>query len=215
HVNVVDIAISAYLIKKCSILFAILSYQSTVHFRCCYLVDLKFFNYIFVFVSVFATILLTTKIIENEQSIDKKEWQTKLSTFLLNKPKWQYQQHSHAFLLPLVNHLLLVDWKTPDDGLINGEVKKAKHITQDFKILKDNDIQIGYSMVKVEPFDRNKSRPKSHFRQCKNCYKLNHITCECPKKRKACKYCGLANHEGAECRNKNNPSKYNVWATSK
>ncbi|ETO36219.1 hypothetical protein RFI_00843, partial [Reticulomyxa filosa] len=31
-----------------------------------------------------------------------------------------------------------------------------------------NDIQIGYSMVKVEPFDRNKSRPKSHFKQCRN-----------------------------------------------
>ncbi|ETO36932.1 hypothetical protein RFI_00130, partial [Reticulomyxa filosa] len=50
--------------------------------------------------------------------------------------------------------------------------------------------------------------PKSHFRQCRSCYKLNHIACECPKKRKACKFCGLANHEAAKCRDKNNPSKH-------
>ncbi|ETO04740.1 hypothetical protein RFI_32656 [Reticulomyxa filosa] len=67
-------------------------------------------------------------------------------------------------------------------------VKLMLSKTEDvIKILKDNDIQIGYSVVKVGPFDRNKSRPKSHFRQCRNCYKLNHIARECPKKRKACK----------------------------
>ncbi|ETN98347.1 hypothetical protein RFI_39163, partial [Reticulomyxa filosa] len=54
-------------------------------------------------------------------------------------------------------------------------------------ILKDNDIKIGYSMVKVEPFDKGKSRQKSHFKQCKKCYRLNHIVRECPKKSKVCK----------------------------
>ncbi|ETO11780.1 hypothetical protein RFI_25596 [Reticulomyxa filosa] len=36
------------------------------------------------------------------------------------------------------------------------------------KISKDNDIQIVYSMVKVEPFDKSKSRPKSHFSNAGN-----------------------------------------------
>ncbi|ETN99183.1 hypothetical protein RFI_38298, partial [Reticulomyxa filosa] len=75
------------------------------------------------------------------------------------------------------------------------------------KILKDNDIQIGYSMVKVEPFDKDKSRPKSHFKKCRKCYRLNHIVLECPRKRKVSKYCGLANREAAKYRHKNNPSK--------
>ncbi|ETO32985.1 hypothetical protein RFI_04122 [Reticulomyxa filosa] len=52
------------------------------------------------------------------------------------------------------------------------------------KILKDNDIQIGYSMTKVEPFDKGKSRQKSHFKKCKKCYRLKNIARECPKKRK-------------------------------
>ncbi|ETN98959.1 hypothetical protein RFI_38528, partial [Reticulomyxa filosa] len=55
------------------------------------------------------------------------------------------------------------------------------------------------------PFDKNKSRPKSHFKQCRNCYRLNHIARECPKK-----YCGLVNHEAAKCRNKNDPRNTNV-----
>ncbi|ETO15980.1 hypothetical protein RFI_21381 [Reticulomyxa filosa] len=66
------------------------------------------------------------------------------------------------------------------------------------KILKDNDIQIGYLMIKIESFDKNKSRPKSHFKQCRKCYRLNHIDREYLKKRKVCKYCGLANHEAAK-----------------
>ncbi|ETO03112.1 hypothetical protein RFI_34298 [Reticulomyxa filosa] len=39
-------------------------------------------------------------------------------------------------------------------------------------------------MVKVELFDKSKSRPKSHFKQCKKCYRLNHIVRKCPKKHK-------------------------------
>ncbi|ETO12240.1 hypothetical protein RFI_25136 [Reticulomyxa filosa] len=52
------------------------------------------------------------------------------------------------------------------------------------KILKDNDVQIVYSMAKVEPFDKGKSRLKSHFKQCRKFYILNHIVRECTKKRK-------------------------------
>ncbi|ETN98430.1 hypothetical protein RFI_39070, partial [Reticulomyxa filosa] len=55
---------------------------------------------------------------------------------------------------------------------IIGRLSKTKDVV---KILKDNDIQIGYSMVKVEPFDKGKSRQKSHFKQCRKCYRLNHI----------------------------------------
>ncbi|ETO08904.1 hypothetical protein RFI_28483 [Reticulomyxa filosa] len=78
-------------------------------------------------------------------------------------------------------------------------VKVMLSKTEDvIKILKD--IQ--------KPFDKNKSRPKSHFKQCRNCYRLNHIARECTKKHKVCKYCGLANHETAKCRNKNDPSKH-------
>ncbi|ETN97228.1 hypothetical protein RFI_40303, partial [Reticulomyxa filosa] len=88
-------------------------------------------------------------------------------------------------------------------------VKVLLSKTEDIiKILKDNDIQIGYSVVKVEPFDKGKSRPKYHFKQCRKCYRLNYIASECPRKRKLCKYCGLANHEAAKCRHKNNPSKH-------
>jgi hypothetical protein len=50
------------------------------------------------------------------------------------------------------------------------------------KILEATDIQIGYSTVKVEMFDKYKSRPISHFKQCKKCFKLNHIAKECPSK---------------------------------
>ncbi|ETO07361.1 hypothetical protein RFI_30031, partial [Reticulomyxa filosa] len=31
------------------------------------------------------------------------------------------------------------------------------------------------TIVKVELFDKGKSRPKSHFKQCRKCYRLNHI----------------------------------------
>ncbi|ETO05866.1 hypothetical protein RFI_31530 [Reticulomyxa filosa] len=34
-------------------------------------------------------------------------------------------------------------------------------------------------MVKVEPFDKGKSRPKVHFKQCRKCHRLNYITREC------------------------------------
>ncbi|ETN99054.1 hypothetical protein RFI_38431 [Reticulomyxa filosa] len=60
-------------------------------------------------------------------------------------------------------------------------------------------------IVKVLLSKKGKSRPKSHFKQCRKCYILNR---ECPRKRKVCKYCGLANHEVAKCRHKNNPSKH-------
>ncbi|ETO01719.1 hypothetical protein RFI_35720, partial [Reticulomyxa filosa] len=58
------------------------------------------------------------------------------------------------------------------------------------------------------PFDKSKLRPKSHFKQCRKCYRLNHIVRECPKKHKVCKYCRLANHEAAKYRYKNDPSKH-------
>ncbi|ETO35829.1 hypothetical protein RFI_01226, partial [Reticulomyxa filosa] len=44
-------------------------------------------------------------------------------------------------------------------------------------------------------FDKNKLRSKTHFKQCRDCYRLNYIDSECPKKRKVCKYRRLANHE--------------------
>jgi hypothetical protein len=75
------------------------------------------------------------------------------------------------------------------------------------KILKDENIYIGYSKVEPEIFDRYKSRPKFHFKQCKNCYKLNHTAKECPKKVKSCKYCGLTNHSAIQCFHRNNPKR--------
>ncbi|ETO08915.1 cellular nucleic acid-binding protein [Reticulomyxa filosa] len=76
------------------------------------------------------------------------------------------------------------------------------------KILQDKEIQIGYAIAQAVIYDKNKSRPKHHFKQCRNCFKLNHIAKECPQKRKTCKYCGLKNHETSKCRHKNDPSRY-------
>lgn len=76
------------------------------------------------------------------------------------------------------------------------------------KILEATDIQIGYSTVKVEMFDKYKSRPVSHFKQCKKCFKLNHIAKECPSKKQRCKFCGLTNHGKDQCIHRNNPRNY-------
>ncbi|ETO01376.1 hypothetical protein RFI_36064, partial [Reticulomyxa filosa] len=77
-------------------------------------------------------------------------------------------------------------------------VEQVKRFNRMPMILQDKDIQIGYAMTQVILFDKNKSRPKHHFKQCRNCFKLNHIAKECPSKRKTCKYCGLKNHEASK-----------------
>ncbi|ETO10771.1 hypothetical protein RFI_26606 [Reticulomyxa filosa] len=51
-------------------------------------------------------------------------------------------------------------------------------------------------------------KTQHHFKQCRNCYKLNHIAKECPQKRKICKHCGLKNHEASKYRHKNDPSRH-------
>ncbi|ETO17035.1 hypothetical protein RFI_20298, partial [Reticulomyxa filosa] len=48
------------------------------------------------------------------------------------------------------------------------------------KILQDKDLQNVYTIAQAVLFDKNKSRPKSYFKQCQNCFKLNHVAKECP-----------------------------------
>ncbi|ETO00661.1 hypothetical protein RFI_36779, partial [Reticulomyxa filosa] len=69
-------------------------------------------------------------------------------------------------------------------------------------------LMIRRSMAQAALYDKNKSRPKYHFKQCRNYYKFNHIAKECPQKRKTCKYCGLKNHEASKCRHKNEQSRH-------
>ncbi|ETO36479.1 hypothetical protein RFI_00583 [Reticulomyxa filosa] len=80
-----------------------------------------------------------------------------------------------------VNEQQLMQLAQNFNNIKNGQIEKKENNDGKQRI-------IGYSMVKVGLFDKNKSRPKSHFKQCRNCYRLNHIARECPKKRKVCKY---------------------------
>ena len=89
--------------------------------------------------------------------------------------------------------------------MVRVQLSKSEDVS---KILEDKDIQIGYSIAEPQPFDKNKSRPKSHFKQCKKCWRLNHIHTECQKKRSICKFCGFANHIGKDCPHKHNSAKH-------
>ncbi|ETO02985.1 hypothetical protein RFI_34428 [Reticulomyxa filosa] len=61
----------------------------------------------------------------------------------------------------------------------NGMVTLSK--SEDvMKILQDKDLQNVYTIAQAVLFDKNKSRPKSYFKQCQNCFKLNHVAKECP-----------------------------------
>jgi hypothetical protein len=84
-------------------------------------------------------------------------------------------------------------------------LSNPEHVT---KMLQDKEIFIGFVTARPEPFNKYKSRPKSHFKQCKNCFRLNHFKSECLKKKKVCKYCGFSSHPSGKCRYKNDLSKH-------
>lgn len=74
------------------------------------------------------------------------------------------------------------------------------------RIIQDQNIRIGYNLVKCEIFDKFRSRPRSHFHQCRNCFGLNHFAKDC-NRRKKCKYCGGINHSSQNCYHKGNSEK--------
>lgn len=75
------------------------------------------------------------------------------------------------------------------------------------RALQGKEFFIGYNMVTCEPFDKFRSRPRSHFIQCRKCFGLNHLAKDCSKK-KVCKYCGMYNHSTEQCYKKGYPGKY-------
>ncbi|ETO12418.1 hypothetical protein RFI_24958, partial [Reticulomyxa filosa] len=61
------------------------------------------------------------------------------------------------------------------------------------RALQEKVITIGFNEAKCETFDKYRRRPRSHFIQCRKCFKLNHFAKDC-KNSKICKYCGRRNH---------------------
>lgn len=87
-------------------------------------------------------------------------------------------------------------------------VKVTFSTSEDVKrILQEKEIIIGYNVVECHLFDKFRSRPRSHFIQCRKCFGLNHMAKDCPKK-KICKYCGMYNHTTDQCYKKGHPGKY-------
>ena len=147
------------------------------------------------------------------------------SVFRTDYVNEQMEKRKQEINNPEMNHCVLLKnvpmWETPDDVFDTleileynvEEVERFRNMpvvkvtfseANDVKrALEEQNIWIGYFKTKCEPFDKYRRRPRSHFHQCKNCFKLNHVAKECPRP-KVCKFCGMKNHTSENCRNRKN-----------
>ncbi|ETO02853.1 hypothetical protein RFI_34560, partial [Reticulomyxa filosa] len=108
------------------------------------------------------------------------------SVFSSNYVKSQKEKRLHDVKNPDVNIYVLL--KNRGKSIAFKDLPMVKVLfanSQDVRqLLQTGSIQIGFEHASCEPFDYNRNRPKSHFRQCRKCFGLNHYANECTRKQK-------------------------------